>query len=240
MRSRQQSGSACAREYPLSLHGVGLSLGSAEGLADDHLRRLRALIARTEPFLLSEHLSWSITGDAYLNDLLPLPYTEESLDIVVGNVARAQAALGRRLLVENPASYLRYRHSTIPEPDFLGELVRRSGCGLLCDVNNIFVTSRSQCRAYLEALPAAAVGEIHVAGHSRVMRGRQGLLIDDHGSPVAPPVWDLYRCALKRFGLVPSLVEWDNNLPPLTQLLDEAWRAERAALATVDCDACAA
>ncbi len=231
------------QEYPLSLHGVGLSLGSAEGLADDHLRRLRTLIARTEPFLVSEHLSWSITGDAYLNDLLPLPYTEESLDIVVGNVAKAQAALGRRLLVENPASYLCYRHSTIPEPDFLGELVRRSGCGLLCDVNNIFVTCNNldlNAEAYLEALPAAAVGEIHIAGHSRVMRGSQSLLIDDHGSPVAPPVWDLYCRALKRFGLVPSLVEWENNLPPLTQLLDEAWKAERAALATVDCDACAA
>src|SRR5208283_498525 len=162
------------QEYPLSLHGVGLSLGSAEGLADDHIRRLRTLIARTEPFLVSEHLSWSITGDAYLNNLLPLPYTEESLDIVVGNVAKAQAALGRRLLVENPASYLCYRHSTIPEPDFLGELVRRSGCGLLCDVNNIFVTCNNldlNAEAYLEALPAAAVGEIHIAGHSRVMRG---------------------------------------------------------------------
>jgi uncharacterized protein len=231
------------QEYPLSLHGVGLSLGSAEGLADEHLWRLRALIVRTEPFLVSEHLSWSITGDAYLNDLLPLPYTEESLDIVVANVAKAQAALGRRLLVENPASYLRYRHSTIPEPDFLGELVRRSGCGLLCDVNNIFVTCSNldlNAETYLEALPAAAVGEIHVAGHSRVLRGGQGLLIDDHGSPVAPAVWDLYRRALKRFGLVPSLVEWDNNLPPLTQLLDEARKTERAALATVDFDACAA
>jgi uncharacterized protein len=231
------------QEYPLSLHGVGLSLGSAEGLVDEHLRRLRALIARTEPFLVSEHLSWSITGDAYLNDLLPLPYTEESLDIVVGNVAKAQAALGRRLLIENPANYLRYRYSTIPEPDFLGELVRRSGCGLLCDVNNIFVTCANldlNAETYLEALPAAAVGEIHVAGHSRLTRGSQGLLIDDHGSPVAPPVWDLYRRALKRFGLVPSLVEWDNNLPPLSQLLDEAWKAERAALATVDFDVCAA
>jgi uncharacterized protein len=230
------------QEYPLSLHGVGLSLGSAEGLADEHLRRLQALIVRTEPFLVSEHFSWSITGDDYLNDLLP-PYTEESLDIVVANVAKAQAALGRRLLVENPASYLRYRHSTIPEPDFLGELVRRSGCGLLCDVNNIFVTCSNlglNAETYLEALPAAAVGEIHIAGHSHVMRGGHGLLIDDHGSPVPPPVWDLYRHALKRFGLVPSLVEWDNNLPPLTQLLDEARKAERAALATVDSDARAA
>ena len=231
------------REYPLSLHGVGLSLGSADGLADEHLQQLRSLIAHTEPFLVSEHLSWSITGDAYLNDLLPLPYTEESLEIVVGNVARAQAALGRRLLVENPASYLRYRHSTISEPDFLSELVRRSGCGLLCDVNNIFVTCTNldlNAQAYLKALPAAAVGEIHVAGHSRVMRGGQSLLIDDHGSPVAPPVWDLYLLAIERFGLVPSLVEWDNNLPPLTQLLDEARKTERAALTTVDFDACAA
>jgi uncharacterized protein (UPF0276 family) len=231
---------AARRDYALSLHGVGLSLGTAEGIDGEHLRRLKALITRTEPFLVSEHLSWSVTSGTYLNDLLPLPYTEESLDIVVDNIAAAQATLGRRLLVENPSSYLRYRNSTMSEPDFLSELVRRSGCGLLCDVNNIFVTCSNldhSPEAYLEALPAAAVGEIHLAGHSRVSRGDRVLLIDDHGSRIAPPVWRLYSRALARFGMVPSLVEWDKNLPPLAQLLDEVRRVERAALAAVKRDA---
>lgn len=234
---------AIRRDYPVSLHGVGLSLGTADGIENEHLGRLAALIARIEPFLVSEHLSWSISGGAYLNDLLPLPYTEEALDIVARNLARAQEALGRRILVENPSSYLRFRHSTIPEPEFLGELARRCGCGLLCDVNNIFVTSSNLAQdaaAYLDALPAAAVGEIHLAGHARVARGGQTLLIDDHGSTVAPPVWELYRRALRRFGLAPSLVEWDKNLPPLASLVDEARAAERVALASLDADARAA
>jgi uncharacterized protein len=168
--------------------------------------------------------------------LLPLPYTEESLDIIMDNITTAQAALDRRILVENPSSYLRYRHSTISEPDVLGELVRRTGCGVLCDVDNIFVTCSNlglDSEAYLQALPAGAVGEIHLAGHTRVIHGGQALLIDDHGSRVAPPVWALYSRAFAHFGPVPSLVEWDKNLPPLAQLLDEASRVERAVLAAV-------
>jgi uncharacterized protein (UPF0276 family) len=231
------------RDYALSLHGVGLSLGSAEGVDGEHLARVKALIDCVQPFIVSEHLSWSVTGGSYLNDLLPLPYTEESLGVVATNVARLQQALGRRILVENPSSYLRFRHSTIAEPEFLAELVRRSGCGLLCDVNNIFVTSSNldlDAAAFLDALPAAAVGEIHLAGHATVTRGGQVLLIDDHGSSVAPPVWALYRRALERFGPVPSLVEWDRNLPPLATLLDEARIAASVARQAIDADACAA
>jgi uncharacterized protein (UPF0276 family) len=186
------------RDYPLSLHGVGLSLGSAEGIDAEHLARVKALIDRAQPFIVSEHLSWSVTGGTYLNDLLPLPYTEESLDVVATNVARLQEALGRRVLVENPSSYLRFQHSTVAEPDFLAALVRRSGCGLLCDVNNIFVTSSNlglDAAAYLDALPVAAVGEIHLAGHATVTRGDRVLLIDDHGSSVAPGLGALWPCA---------------------------------------------
>jgi uncharacterized protein len=225
------------RDYPLSLHGVGLSLGSADGIDTAHLARLAALVRRVEPTLVSEHLSWSITGDVYLNDLLPLPYTEETLAIVARNLARMQEALGRRVLLENPSRYLDFRHSTIAEPDFLAELVRRSGCGLLCDVNNIFVSARNlgfDAEAYLAALPTAAIGEIHLAGHAAVSRNGEDILIDDHGSAVAPPVWDLYRLALRRFGLVPSLVEWDKNLPALAELLGEARKAERAAQTVAD------
>jgi len=231
------------RDYPLSLHGVGLSLGSAEGIDDAHLARLAALAARFAPARISEHLSWSIASGAYLNDLLPLPYTEEALAVVARNIERAQEALGRALLIENPSRYLSFRHSTIAEPHFLAELVRRTGCGLLCDVNNIFVSARNlgfDPFAYLEALPAAAVGEIHLAGHAAVTRDGEALLIDDHGAPVAPEVWALFGAALRRFGLAPTLVEWDKNLPALPALLDEARKAERVAFAAIGdhADAC--
>lgn len=231
------------RDYPLSLHGVGLSLGTAEGIDIGHLRRLAALIARTEPMLVSEHLSWSVSGGVYLSDLLPLPYTEESLAIVANNVAKTQDTLRRRLLVENPSSYLRYRHSTIPEPEFLAALVARTGCGLLCDVNNIYVTCANiggDAAEYLDALPATAIGEIHLAGHASVLRGGKTLLIDDHGAPVAPAVWQLYRRSLARCGVVPSLVEWDKALPPLAILLEEARTAAAVARAAKDADARAA
>jgi uncharacterized protein len=223
-------------DYPLSLHGVGLSLGSADGLDEAHLLRLKNLVERYEPCRVSEHLAWSMAGGTYLNDLLPLPYTEESLAIVARHVARAQEVLGRKLFVENPSSYLRFRHSTIAEPDFLAELVRRTDCGLLCDVNNIYVSATNlgfDAACYLDALPPMAVGEIHLAGHAEVMRSGAALLIDDHGSPVPPPVWALYGSALRRFGAVATLVEWDKNLPALPVLLDEARKAERAALATL-------
>jgi uncharacterized protein (UPF0276 family) len=218
------------RDYPVSLHAVGLSLGSAEGLDARHLDRLRSLADRLQPALVSEHLSWSVAGGRYLDHLLPLPYTEESLALFAGHVVKVQEALGRRVLVENPSSYLRFVHSTIPEPEFLAAVIHRTGCGLLLDVNNVYVTCHNlglDPVAYLEALPAGAVGEIHLAGHARNDAGGVTVLIDDHGSRVADPVWSLYARALARFGPAPTLVEWDTDLPALDVLLDEARRAER-------------
>lgn len=217
------------RDYPLSLHGVGLSLGSADGVDTEHLARIADLAVRTAPFLMSEHLSWSVTGGVYLNDLLPLPYTDEALAVVAANVERAQAALKRPLLIENPSAYLRFKHSTMAEPEFLAALARRTGCRLLCDVNNIHVTCTNlglDPIAYIDALPADAVAEIHLAGHARVERDGATLLIDDHGAPVADEVWTLYRRAVVRFGTVPALVEWDRQLPLLPVLLAEAHKAE--------------
>jgi uncharacterized protein (UPF0276 family) len=218
------------RDYPVSLHGVALSLGSAEELDRCHLCRFKALIERIEPLLVSEHLAWSAIGGAYLNDLLPLPYTEASLDLFCRHVEEAQKALGRQLLIENPSAYLRYRHSTIPEVEFIAAVARRTGCGILCDVNNMYVSARNfgfDPAAYLDALPIAAIGEIHLAGHHAAED--VDVLIDDHGSRVAQPVWELHAAALRRFGLVPTLIEWDTDLPALGVLLDEAHHAEELA-----------
>jgi len=223
-------------DYPLSVHGVGLSLGSADGLDRAHLERLAALVERLDPALVSEHLSWSVAGGAYLNDLLPLPYTGESLELVGAHVQRVQDRLGRRLLVENPSGYLSFAASTIPEVEFLGALARRTGCGLLCDVNNAYVTCRNtggDAEAYLDAVDPDAVGEIHLAGHAVNDADGDRVLIDDHGAPVADAVWRLYARALGRFGAVPTLIEWDTDLPPLTRLLDEAATAGRVLRAAV-------
>ncbi|KWF17963.1 DUF692 domain-containing protein [Burkholderia ubonensis] len=221
---------AIRRDYPLSLHGVGLSLGSADGLDATHLARVRAAVRRFEPALVSEHLSWSAVGGTYLADLLPLPMTDEALAVVCRHVDQVQAALGRRILIENPSTYLRYVQSTIPEWEFLSEMVRRTGCGLLCDVNNIYVSACNHGwdpQTYLAALPAAAIGEIHLAGHSvRHLGNGRTLRIDDHGSRVAAEVWPLYHDALRRFGAVPTLIEWDTDVPPLETLLQEAARAD--------------
>jgi uncharacterized protein len=217
-------------DYPVSLHGVALSLGSAEELDCSHLARLKALIERVEPMLVSEHLAWSAIGGAYLNDLLPLPYTETSLELFCRHVEEAQEALGRRLLIENPSSYLRYRHSTIPEAEFITEVASRTGCGILCDVNNIYVSARNfgfDPIIYLETLPIEVIGEIHLAGHHTAEDA--DILIDDHGSRVAQPVWELHAAALRRFGPVPTLIEWDTDLPALEVLLDEAHHAEELA-----------
>jgi uncharacterized protein len=215
-------------QYPLSLHGTGLSLGSAGGLDTLHLERIRHTVERIEPALLSEHLSWSVSGGHYLADLLPLPMTEEALGVVCRHVDQAQTYLRRRILIENPSTYLRYRHSTIPEWEFLAAVAARCGCGILCDVNNIFVSASNHgCNplTYLAGLPPAAIGEIHLAGHSvRELDGRT-IRIDDHGSRVIAEVWTLYEAALSRFGPVPTLIEWDVNLPPIEVLLDEAAKA---------------
>jgi len=231
---------AIRRDYPISLHGVGLSLGSADGLDESHLERVRLAVERFEPGLVSEHLSWSVADDAYLADLLPLPLTDESLAVVCTNVDRAQTRLKRRILVENPSSYLRFRHSTIPEWEFLAAVAERTGCGILCDVNNVYVSAWNHgwdALAYLNALPAAAVGEIHLAGHAerRLEDGRL-LRIDDHGSRVAPEVWSLYRAALERLGAVPTLIEWDTDIPEFDVLQGEAAQAQ-ACLDRVDAGA---
>jgi len=217
------------RDYPISLHGVGLSLGTAEGLDLQHLERVRLVVERIEPGLVSEHLSWCIADGNYLADLLPLPMTEEALDIVCRHVDQTQAYLKRRILVENPSSYLRYAYSTIPEWEFLTAVADRTGCGVLCDINNIFVSARNHDwdpNTYLASLPAELIGEIHLAGHSvRCLEGGGALRIDDHGSYVAPEVWTLCAAALEHFGPVPTLIEWDNNVPPLDVLMTEAGRA---------------
>lgn len=224
------------RDYPLSVHGVGLSLGSADGLDAGHLERLARLVERLEPALVSEHLAWSVSGGAYLNHLLPLPYTDETLAVVSEHVGRVQERLGRAILVENPSGYLRFRDGTRSEAEFLTALARRTGCGLLCDVNNIHVTCANlggEPDEYLAALPAEAIGEIHLAGHAVNDADGRPILIDDHGSPVAPPVWRLYERALARYGARPTLIEWDTDVPPLAVLLGEAAQAARR-LATLE------
>jgi uncharacterized protein (UPF0276 family) len=221
---------AIRRDYPISVHGVGLSLGSADGLDARHLARVAALVERLQPALVSEHLSWSIAGGAYLNHLLPLPYTDETLTLVSGHVLRVQDALGRAILVENPSSYLRFQDSPIPEPAFLAELARRTGCRVLCDVNNIYVSCRNfgiDPATWVDAMPASAVGEIHLAGHSVNDADGQPILIDDHGSRVAEPVWALYERLLARIGAAPTLVEWDTDIPALPVLLAQAQSAAR-------------
>ena len=219
------------RDLPVSLHGVGLSLGSAEGIDARHLARLKSLVLRVEPFLISEHLSWSVSGGTYLNDLLPLPYTEEALLVVSRSIQHAQEALGRRILIENPSRYLAWRHSTIEEGQFLAELARRTGCGILCDVNNLYVTQNNcatDAARLLAALPPEAVCEIHLAGHARnPLEGGGEILIDDHGGPVAEPVWALFAEAARLFPAAPALIEWDSNLPPFSVLIDEARAADR-------------
>jgi len=213
-------------DYPLSLHGVGMSLGSTDPLDRTHLGKLARLVARTEPALVSEHLCWSGVGGRALNDLLPLPYTEEALAHVCARVAEVQDFLGRELLVENVSSYLAFADATIPEWEFVAAVTRRTGCKLLCDVNNIHVNAVNHgfdADAYLAALPRDAVAEIHLAG----FQATDTCLIDTHGAPVAPEVWALYRRAIARFGPVPTLIEWDTDIPPLATLLAEAATAQR-------------
>ncbi|MDP1750111.1 MAG: DUF692 domain-containing protein [Reyranella sp.] len=217
--------------YVFSVHAVGLSLGSADGLDADHLARVAALVKRLEPAYVSDHLSWSVHGGRYFNDLLPLPYTEEALDVVVRNVGRLQEALGRQVSIENPSCYLAFAHSTLTEPEFLAELARRSGCGLLLDINNIVVTAhnlRLDPRNWLSGLPDEAITEYHLAGHAVNDCDGEPMLIDDHGSRVGPEAWTLFDTALRRYGVRPTLIEWDTDIPALSVLLDEAAKADRA------------
>ena len=220
-------------DYPLSLHGVGLSVGSTDPLDQRHLTALKNLIRRFEPALVSEHLSWGSVDGRHFNDLLPLPYTEEALDHFSERVIAVQDFLGRQILIENPSSYLHYVESVIPEWEFLVEVARRSGCGVLLDVNNIYVSARNHgfdASAYLRAIPLALVQEIHLAGFV-VNRFDDGeILIDTHSQPVCPAVWALYRQAVQRFGPVPTLIEWDTDLPTLATLVAEAQQADAIVL----------
>ncbi|OIQ91070.1 hypothetical protein GALL_270360 [mine drainage metagenome] len=217
------------RDRPVSLHATGLSLGSAEGVEAGHLERLAELCHRIDPGLVSDHLSWSTTGKTYLADLIPLPMTEECLDIVCRNVDQVQNRLKRTILVENPSAYLRFQESPIPEPLFLDSLARRTGCGLLLDINNIFVSGRNlgfDPVAYLESIHPAQVKEFHLAGHAVREIGGHILRIDDHGSPVDAEVWPLFAQAVARIGRRPTLIEWDTDIPPLGILLQEAEKAD--------------
>jgi len=225
--------------YPLSLHGVGLSIGSPRPLDKAHLTRLARLAERYEPGLFSEHLAWSSHDQGFLNDLLPLPYTEETLASVCAHVDQTQEALRRRMLLENPSTYVLFAESAIPETEFLAEIARRTGCGLLLDINNVEVSATNHGfdpLAYLEAFPLDHVGEIHVAGYAEAEDDAgHRLLIDAHDSPVRPGVWALYETAVSRIGPRPTLVEWDNEVPEWPVLYAEARRADRhAAEATAD------
>ena len=225
--------SALAAIYPLSFHGVSLSLGGAEALDRHHLARWRELVKRYEPALVSEHVAWSRFQDRSLHDLLPIPYTEEALDVFCAHIGEMQDAIGRRILIENPSTYVTFVQSTIPAPEFIVEAARRTGCGILLDVNNVYVSARNHGfdpRAWLADIPGALVGEIHLAGHARVSQGNHEVWIDDHGSRVVPEVWRLYRDTVARIGPRPTLIEWDTDVPVLDVLLQEAGRADVEAL----------
>jgi uncharacterized protein (UPF0276 family) len=228
---------AVRADYPISLHSVGLSLGSAQGVDVRHLARIAELADRIDPGLMSEHLAWGAIDHDFLADLLPLPLTEESLAIVCRNVDLVQTALKRRILMENPSTYLQFQHSTIPEPEFLTALVARAGCGLICDVNNIVVSATNHgwdAESYLRALPADAVGEFHLGGHSEAGGDAAPLLLDTHDRAVAPAVWSLFDTALRVIGPRPTLIEWDAKIPALPVLLAEAALAQRALASRVD------
>jgi uncharacterized protein len=218
--------------YPLSVHGVGLSLGGDEPLDLDHLEALAGVVERYEPEQVSEHLAWCRIDGHYLNDLLPIPYTDYSLNLICDHIDQTQTRLKRRILIENPAATLSYAESTMRESDFLIAMVKQSGCGLLLDVNNLFVSDSNLAigaEDYIAALPGEAIGEIHLAGHHLKQIGNAEIRIDDHGSTVAPEVWSLYRDVIARFGRRPTLIEWDTDVPDLEVLLAEARTADRHA-----------
>ena len=224
---------AIRRLYPVSLHGVGLSIGSPRPLDKAHLQRLAALIERYQPGQFSEHLAWSTHDTGFLNDLLPAPYTAQTLQGVCDHVDETQTALGVRMLLENPSTYVIFAESEIPETEFLREIAGRTGCGLLLDVNNVEVSAANHgydALAYLDAFPLDAVGEIHLAGYAETVDDAgHPLRIDAHDSPVRPQVWDLYEHVVARIGARPTLIEWDNDVPAWPVLHEEARRADRHA-----------
>jgi len=217
-------------KYCLSIHGVGLSIGGESALDEEHLNRLARLLDRYQPESFSEHLAWASHGEVFLNDLLPVPYNAATLARVCAHVSRVQDRLKRRMLLENPATYVEFASSTLSETEFIAEVVKQTGCGLLLDVNNVYVACVNHHRdphAYIGSLPLDAVGQIHLAGFARdTDAAGDPLLIDSHGSPVAQAVWDLYAFALERLGPIPTLIERDNDIPAFAVLLAEAQRAE--------------
>lgn len=221
--------------YPLSLHGVGLSIGADRPLNRAHLRRLKELVTRYEPALFSEHLAWSTHGPAFFDDLLPVPYTAESLKRICAHIDETQDALARRILLENPATYLTFAENTYSETDFITEIARRTGCALLLDVNNVYVASTNQQWdpiRYIDAFPLEHVHEIHLAGHAcETDEKDRPLLIDSHDRPVADVVLGLYEHAIELMGPLPTLIEWDAKLPDWSRLLAEAERADAVMLA---------
>lgn len=220
---------AIAQHKPISIHGVGLSLAADEAPDEGHLAALRRLVDRCRPVLVSEHLAWSMRQGVYVPDLLPFPRTHAALERIAANLGRMQDALGRQVLIENPSLYLPLAGHELGEVDFLERLARRTGCGLLVDVNNIYVSANNLHRsaeAYVDAVPADLVGEIHLAGHAADERLGAALLIDTHGAPVAEPVWRLYERLIRRIGPRPTLIERDDDIPPFAELMAERGRAE--------------
>jgi uncharacterized protein (UPF0276 family) len=228
---------ALAEVYPLSFHGVGLSLGGVGSLDRELLARWRALVARYSPVLVSEHVAWSDYEQFALHDLLPISYTEEALKVLCDHIDEMQMAVGRQILIENPSSYLEFHQSTIPEPDFLVEAARRTGCGLLLDINNVYVSTQNRgedAGDWLVDIPGDLVGEIHLAGHTILEVEDQEIRIDDHGSRVAPAVWALYRETVARIGRRPTLIEWDTDVPDIHVLLEEVARADHESAGLAD------
>ncbi len=216
--------------YPISLHGMSMSLGSTDELNWQYLKSLRDLMQRIDPCLISDHLAWCSIDGQYLHDLLPLPYTEESLEHLVPRIQQVQDYLGKQLLIENIASYLSYDHSTIPEWQFLTELANRAGCGVLLDLTNVYVSSTNlgfDPLRYVSGLTSAVIQEIHVSGFSSTILDEKEVLIDSHNRLIVPAVWDLYRYAIQHLGTKPTIIEWDSDLPPLATLCLEAYRAEQ-------------
>lgn len=221
---------AVRANHPVSLHGVGLSMGSTDPLDTRHLGEIVQLAREIEPLFVSEHLSWGSVAGRFTNDLLPLPYTEEALRHMIDRVRQVQDALGREMLIENVSSYLQFADSAIPEWEFLTALTQASGCKLLLDVNNVYVSAMNHGfdpRQFLNGIPRDRVCEMHLAGHSVHRVGDREIRIDTHDGPVCDEVWALYSAALERFGAVPTLIEWDSNLPPLEDLIGEAHKADR-------------
>lgn len=217
-------------DYPISLHGVGLSLGTTDELDAGHLGEIVRLARELNPALISEHLCWASVGGRFANDLLPLPYTEEALRHMIERIGQVQEALGRQMLIENVSSYLRFAHSTIDEWEFLAALSRATGCALLLDVNNVYVNAMNHGfdpLRFLDGIPPGSVREIHLAGHSIRRVGGRDIRVDTHNAPVCDEVWALYSAALERFGPVPTLIEWDADVPSLDALIAEARKADR-------------